>query len=143
MNYTPQSFKSTEATIEEIPSFYKAQPTLPEITPELKATIARMYAKAAVKLTSSQKNILEKAEQYGMEYQLDITESPSWNKFVDSVYQWEDLLEESSDLQLSWNEAKYDPVALSQKVSKGRGEESAKQKSFYSDLLTTDRVWGA
>ncbi|MDP5021298.1 MAG: hypothetical protein NWP91_06175, partial [Rickettsiaceae bacterium] len=89
------------------------------------------------------KNILEKAEQYGMEYQLDITESPSWNDFVDAVYQWEDLLEESSDLQLSWNEAKYNPVALSQKVSKGRGEESAKQKSFYSDLLTTDRVWGA
>ena len=52
------------------------------------------------KLTSSQKNILEKADQYGMEYQLDITESLSWNDFVDAVYQWEDLLEESNDLQL-------------------------------------------
>lgn len=103
MNYTPSAFKSSEANIEETPNFYRAQPTLPEITPELKATIARMFAKAAVKLTSSQKNILEKAEQYGMEYQLDITESPSWNKFVDFVYQWEDLLEESSDLQLNWN----------------------------------------
>ena len=143
MNHTPSTFKSPEATIEEIPNFYKAQPTIPEITSEIKATIARMCFKVSAKLTSSQKNILEKAEQYGMEYQLDITESPSWNKFVDSVYQWEDLLEESSDLQLSWNEAKYDPVALSQKVSKGRGEESPKQKSFYSDLLTTDRVWGA
>ena len=143
MNYTPSTFKSPEATIEEIPSFHKNTATLPEITPELSVTIARMCAKAAVKLTSSQKNILEKAEQYGMEYQLDITKSPSWNDFVDAVYQWEDLLEESSDLQLSWNEAKYDPVALSQKVSKGRGEESPKQKSFYSDLLTTDRVWGA
>jgi hypothetical protein len=143
MNYTLFAFKSPEATIEETPSFYKAQLTLPEITPELKATIARMCAKATVKLTLSQKNILDKAEQYGMEYQLDITESPSWNDFVDHVYQWEDLLEESSDLQLNWNEAKYDPVALSKKVSKGRGEGSPKQKSFYSDLLTTDRVWGA
>ena len=122
MNYTLSTFKSPEVAIEEIPSFYKAQPTLPEITPELKATIARMYAKAVVKLTSSQKNILEKAEQYGMEYQLDITESPSWNKFVDSVYQWEDLLEESSDLQLSWNEAKYDPVALSKKYQRVGGK---------------------
>ena len=59
MNYTPSTFKSPEATIEEIPNFYKAQPPLPEITPELKATISRMFAKAAVKLTSSQKNILE------------------------------------------------------------------------------------
>ena len=143
MNYTPSAFKSPEVAIEEIPNFYKAQLTLPEITPELKATIARMCAKATVKLTLSQKNILDKAEQYGMEYQLDITESPSWNDFVDHVYQWEDLLEESSDLQLNWNEAKYDPVALSKKVSKGRGEGSPKQKSFYSDLLTTDRVWGA
>ena len=143
MNYTLSTFKSPEATIEEIPSFYKAQPTLPEITPELKATIARMCSKVSAKLTSSQKNILEKAEQYGMEYQLDITESPSWNDFVDAVYQWEDLLEESSDLQLSWNEAKYDPMALSQKVSKGKGEEFQKQKSFYNNFLTTDRVWGA
>ena len=94
MNYTLSTFKSPEVAIEEIPNFYKAQPTLPEITPELKATITRMCSKAAVKLFSSQKNILEKAEQYGM--QLDITESPSWNKFVDTVYQLEDLLEESS-----------------------------------------------
>ena len=143
MYYTLSTFKSPEVAIEEIPNFYKAQPTIPEITPEIKATIARMYSQVSAKLTSSQKNILEKTEQYGMEYQLDITESPSWNKFVDSVYQWEDLLEESSDLQLNWNEAKYDPVALSKKVSKGRGEGSPKQKSFYSDLLTTDRVWGA
>ncbi|MDP4709398.1 MAG: hypothetical protein NWS20_05300, partial [Rickettsiaceae bacterium] len=125
MNYTPSAFKSPEVAIEEIPNFYKAQPTIPEITPELKATIARMCSKVSAKLTSSQKNILEKSEQCGMEYQLDITVSPNWNDFVDSVYQWEDFLEESSDLQLSWNEAKYDPVALSQKVSKGRGEESA------------------
>jgi hypothetical protein len=143
MYYTLSTFKSPEVAIEEIPNFYKAQPTIPEITPGIKATIARMYSQVSAKLTSSQKNILEKTEQYGMEYQLDITESPSWNKFVDSVYQWEDTLEESSDLQLNWNEAKYDPVALSKKVSKGRGEGSPKQKSFYSDLLTTDRVWGA
>ena len=130
MYYTLSTFKSPEVAIEEIPNFYKAQPTIPEITPEIKATIARMYAKAAFKLTSSQKNILEKAEQYGMEYQLDITESPSWNKFVDSVYQWEDLLEESSDLRLSWNEAKYNPVALSQKVSKGSGGRVTKTKIF-------------
>ena len=58
MNYTLSTFKSPEVAIEEIPNFYKAQPPLPEITPELKATIARMCAKAAVKLTSSQKNIL-------------------------------------------------------------------------------------
>jgi len=130
MNNTLSASKSPEKTINEAPNFYKAQPPLPEITPELKATIARMYAKAAFKLTSSQKNILEKAEQYGMEYQLDITESPSWNKFVDSVYQWEDLLEESSDLRLSWNEAKYNPVALSQKVSKGSGGRVTKTKIF-------------
>ena len=93
MNYTPSAFKSPEVAIEEIPNFYKVQPTLPEITPELKATIARMCAKAAVKVTSSQKNILEKDEQYGMERQSDVTESPNWNKFVDAVYQCEDLLE--------------------------------------------------
>lgn len=55
-------------------------------------------------------------------YQLDITESPSWNDFVHSVYQWEDLLEESNNLQLNWNESKYDPVTLFKKVSKCRGE---------------------
>jgi hypothetical protein len=76
-------------------------------------------------------------------YQLDITESPSWNDFVHSVYQWEDLLEESNNLQLNWNESKYDPVTLFKKVSKCRGKELQKQKSFYSDFLTTDRVWGA
>ena len=143
MYYTLSTFKSPEAAIEEIPNFYKAQLTLPEITPELKATIARMCAKATVKLTLSQKNILEKADQYGMEYQLDITESPNWNDFVYAIYQWEDLLEESNDLQLNWSESQYNPVALSKKVSQVQVEEFQKQKSFYSDFLTTDRVWGA
>ena len=143
MYYTLSTFKSPEVAIEEIPNFYKAQLTLPEITPELKATIARMCAKATVKLTLSQKNILEKADQYGMEYQLDITESPNWNDFVYAIYQWEDLLEESNDLQLNWNESQYNPVALSKKVSQVQVEEFQKQKSFYSDFLTTDRVRGA
>ena len=102
-----------------------------------------MCLRAAAKLPSSQKNILEKTNQYGMEYQLDITESPSWNDFVDAIYQWEDLLEESNDLQLNWNESKYDPVTLSKKVSKGRGQELQEQKSFYSGFLTIDRAWGA
>ena len=143
MNYTPAAFKSTESTTKEFPVFHKAQATPPELTPELKATIARMRAKAAAKLSSSQKNILEKADQYGMEYQLDITESPNWNDFVDAIYQREDLLEESNDLQLNWNESKYDPVTLSKKVSKGRGQEFQEQKSSYSDFLTIDRAWGA
>jgi len=143
MNYILSAFKSPVIAIKEAPSFYKAQATPPELTPELKATIARMCAKAAAKLSSSQKNILEKANQYGMEYQLDITESPSWNDFVDAVYQWEDLLEESSDLNLDWNESKYDAVTLSKKVSKGRGQEFQEQKSSYSDFLTIDRAWGA
>lgn len=108
MNYILSTFKSPVVIIKEVPTFHKKTKTFPEITPELKATIARMCAKVAFKLTSSQKNILEKVEQYGMEYQLDITELPSWNDFVDAVYQWEDLLEESNDLQLNWNEAKYD-----------------------------------
>jgi hypothetical protein len=82
-----------------------------------------MCSKVSAKLTSSQKNILEKAEQYSMEYQSDVTESPNRNKFVDAVYQWENLLEEPSDLQLNWNEVKYDPVALSNQVSRDKGEE--------------------
>ena len=82
MNYTLSAFKSPAVAIKEAPSFYKTQTTLPEITPELKATITRMCTKAASKLSSSQKNILEKADQYGIEYQLDITESPWRNDFA-------------------------------------------------------------
>lgn len=123
MHYILSAFKSPEATIKEIPNFYKAQAALPEITPELSATIARMCSKVSAKLTSSQKNILEKDQQYGMERQSDITESPNWNKFVDAVYQCEDLLEESNNLQLNCNEAKYAPEVLSSQISKGMGEE--------------------
>ena len=71
MQYIPPSFKSPEATIEEIPNFYKAQPTIPEITPELKATITRMCSKAITRIASIQKNLLETSEQCVTEYQLD------------------------------------------------------------------------
>jgi hypothetical protein len=52
--------------ITEVPNFYKAEPALPAISTSLKETLARMCTAAASKLTTSQKNLLEKANQYGM-----------------------------------------------------------------------------
>jgi hypothetical protein len=71
MNYTLFAFKSPEATIEETPSFYKIHPIIPEITPDLAATITRMCSKAITRIALIQKNLLKTSEQCVTAYQLD------------------------------------------------------------------------
>jgi hypothetical protein len=110
--------------ITEVPNFYKAEPALPAISTSLKETLSRMCSAAAAKLTTSQKNLLEKANQYGMSYQVEISESNHWNKFVDAVYEWEDLLEEAKELKLNWNEARYAPKILSRLIAEARAKDS-------------------
>jgi hypothetical protein len=110
--------------ITEVPNFYKAEPALPAISSSLKETLSRMCSAAAAKLTTSQQNLLGKADQYGMSYQVEISESNHWNKFVDAVYEWEDLLEEAKELKLNWNEARYAPKILSKLVAEARAHDS-------------------
>ena len=59
---------NTNNSISEVPVFHQTKASTTEISPELKTTITRMCIKAATKLTASQRNIIEKADQYGIEY---------------------------------------------------------------------------
>ena len=127
------SLQNTNNSISEVPVFHQTKASTTEIPPELKATITRMCIKAATKLISSQKNIIEKADQYGIEYQLDLTESPRWNDFVDSIYEYEDLLEQAKELNINWNESVYAPMALSRKIKKVILQQ---EQSDISDLYT-------
>jgi hypothetical protein len=103
---------STSLNIREVPTFYAVESTLPKIPQSLKETLVRMCAIAATKLTTAQKDIIEKANQYGLSYQLEISESDRWNHFVDIIYSWEDLLEEAKGYKINWDSSKHDPLIL-------------------------------
>ena len=103
---------STSLDIKEVPTFYVAESTLPKIPQSLKETLVRMCTIAATKLTKAQKDIIEKANQYGLSYQLEISESDRWNHFVDIIYSWEDLLEEAKGYKINWDSSKHDPLIL-------------------------------
>ena len=124
---------NTNNSISEVPVFHQAKASATEIPPELKTTITRMCIKAATKLTASQRNIIEKADQYGIEYQLDLTESSRWNDFVGSIYEYEDLLEQAKELNINWNESVYAPMALSRKIKEALLQQ---EQHDISDLYT-------
>ena len=127
------SSQNKNNSISEVPVLHQAKASATEISPELKATITRMCIKAATKLTASQRNIIEKADQYGIEYQLYLTESSRWNDFVDSIYEYEDLLEQAKELNINWNESVYAPMALSRKIKEALLQQ---EQHDISDLYT-------
>lgn len=139
---TRKSEQHAKPGISEVPTFHKAKPDFAKIPSDIRATLERMCAAAYHKLTLSQKTILEKANQYGMSYQLDISESEGWNKFTDAVYRWEDLLEAAEELNISWDESNYDPVGLKQAIEEDEIKNLQKQKLFYSGFFATTGVGG-
>ena len=100
------------------PQFHKAKPYLPEITPELKATISRLDTLFHNKLKPHQLAVKEKAMEYGIDTAINIEElaKAQYSKLSKDVYQWEDMLEVALDLNIEWNESNYDPVALEQEI---------------------------
>jgi hypothetical protein len=131
----PEPSFNRNPNITEVPNFYKAEPALPAISTSLKETLARMCTAAAAKLTTPQQNLLAKANQYGMSYQVEISESNHWNKFVEAVYEWEDLLEEAKELKLNWNESRYAPKILSKLVAEARAKDSGIECLTAEDLI--------
>ena len=73
-------------------------------------------------LSEESRNILKKANEYGIGYTHGIQYTNAWDSFVDRVYQWEDLLEESDELHVEWADNNYDPQGLSQAIEVEKNE---------------------
>jgi hypothetical protein len=106
------------------PQFFTAKPYLPEITPELRATLSRLEAEFHNKLKPHQIAVKEKAMEYGIDTAINIEDlaKAQWSKLSEDVYQWEDMLEVALDLNIEWNESNYDPVALEQEIENVKHE---------------------
>jgi len=125
------------SNITEVPTFFTPIITLPEVTEETRATLSNLSAEACKRaiISNSAQGILDKADYYGISYQYGIQYTETWDQFVDAVYQWEDLLEESDNLGIEWSDDNYDSQGLAQSIEVAENEQWREQQAMRSEYF--------
>lgn len=127
----------TNPNISDVPTFHTPTISLPKVTAEMRATLSRLSAEACKRalLSEESRNILKKANEYGIGYIHGIQYTNAWDSFVDRVYQWEDLLEESDELHVEWADNNYDPQGLSQAIEVEKNEMQKEYQTMRSEYF--------
>ena len=133
----------TELKVHVIPSFFKPEVQDYNAAQSLVQYLEKQSRKLRNQLQPYQRQLLDKAYQYGINTNLKLGQNFAeydFDSLADKVYQWEDILEKANDLGLTWDESNYDVIGLEQEIESYEASCFQEQQALYSDFLATRRV---
>jgi hypothetical protein len=133
----------TNLKVHVIPSFFKPEVQDYNAAQSLVQYLENQSKKLREQLEPYQLQLLDKAYQYGINTNLNLSQNFAeydFDSLADKVYQWEYILEKANDLGIAWDESNYDVIGLEQEIEYFEASCFQEQQALYSDFLASRRV---